>query len=298
MVAMRYAQTSKIFPIKQLVSAVPYGGNEGHKFFRPSCSIDGGCFINGPQAPYSDLIVAGVPKENVVPSTTSVLAKALMVQDGAGSLPIDPLLVQCKLTSTDVAECNFKGEYAKMGFLLSRMVSPIACHRQKKIRSKKTPKNTSSIGQGIWSHLWASGFSILGLSFFASYLLNPVYSPPYGKRDVRYWTPGLYPKAQSIWLQRGPSKKRFRPRLRRKHYKPKRRISRYVKPNSKSYVVTSVLFATNKTFKDRNDVVDGAAMMEGNGDCKYAWQKLYPIIQLVREEVKFRSVGREKCDPS
>ena len=41
-------------------------------------------------------------------------------------------------------------------------------------------------------------------------------------------------------------------------------------------------------------MVGDVRLMEADGNKSYAWEKLYPIIQLVREEEKYSDVGRER----
>ena len=120
MVVMRYAQTNRIFHVRRLDQAVPYSGTDedDHLLHHPRISIDEKCFINGPQAPYSDLIVAHVPKDNVLPTAVSALAKGIADSPGVGAFPVDHILVQCNLTTNDTADVTPQAELAKMGLVI------------------------------------------------------------------------------------------------------------------------------------------------------------------------------------
>lgn len=221
MVAMRYAQTSRVFHIQQLSRGVPYSGSEDHKFYAPLLPIDGRCFINGPQAPYSDLIVAGVPKGQIFLNTASALAKAVKDQPGVVEFPSVPLLVQCKQTHASSATCTFNNEYAKMGFI-----------------AKESGHVTLSSPE----------------------------KNPYPKNSKQH-----------------------------KQYPPGRWLTKAWVKNDDDKEQVAIAFATNRSFAQRDLLVENVSLMEADGDYEYAWQVLYPIIQLVREEGKDHSfIGRQR----
>ena len=47
-----------------------------------------------------------------------------------------------------------------------------------------------------------------------------------------------------------------------------------------------VAFSTNKRFRENVDGKDNLILMESDGDHDYAWQTLYPVDQLIRQETK------------
>ena len=100
---MRYAQTGKLYKICRLASSVPYHGNDKYLYHEPSDELEETCLINGPQAPYADLMVAGTPKPCKTPSG---LAMVLSEWDGANAFPVESLLVQCKLTGNEETEAS------------------------------------------------------------------------------------------------------------------------------------------------------------------------------------------------
>ena len=221
MVAMRYAQTNQVFPIRQLKLAVPYSGNEDYKFYHPESSLDRCCFINGPQAPYSNLIVAGVPKGLQFPSTASRLARAISSQKGVVEFPVHPLLVQCKYTSKETAQCSFASECAKMGFHMEKQSDGCYC--------------------------------------ISSPSENPFLE---GSKDHKKYPPGQW--LTNFWVKNGDDTEQV-----------------------------GIAFATNTRFD--GDLLDGGVkFMEAERCCDYAWQKLYPIVHLVRDETKYHSIGRKK----
>ena len=225
MVAMRYAQTNKIFHVRRLAQAVPYSGSDDHLYYHPRIPIDQKCFINGPQAPYSDLIVAGVPLGNKLPDTASPLAKGIGTTEGVERFPVDPILVQCKLTTEKTANFTAQNEFAKIGLVFENgeLTSP-------------DPEK--------------AGF-------------------PKDSRRYKQYQSGR-------WL-----------------------TNSWVRKNKQDENI-SVVFATNRLFTDgTNDKsLVHATMIEADRDHPYAWQKLSPIIQLVREETikHTKETGRQKGD--
>ena len=221
-VAMRYAQTNKVYNIRRLSQAVPYSGNEEHLYYEPNIAIEDKCFINGPQAPYSDLMLAGVPKGYELPEHVSKLARALSKQPGVDVFPAGPLLVQCKLTSNENPECIFRDEYAKMGF------------------------TSTEKGPGALSSPVENPFSV-------------------DQKQHKQYQSGH-------WL-----------------------TNHWVTDNDHASVV--VAFATNTRFQHNVDGKDNVTLMETDGDHEYAWQKLYPVNELVRNKTSTGSgdIGRKEC---
>eukprot|EP00531_Pseudo-nitzschia_arenysensis_P009904 CAMPEP_0116118618 /NCGR_PEP_ID=MMETSP0329-20121206/2203_1 /TAXON_ID=697910 /ORGANISM="Pseudo-nitzschia arenysensis, Strain B593" /LENGTH=740 /DNA_ID=CAMNT_0003612263 /DNA_START=258 /DNA_END=2480 /DNA_ORIENTATION=+ len=211
MVVMRYAQTNDIFHVRRLAQAVPYSGSDDHLYYYPTIPIDQKCFINGPQAPYSDLVVAGVPERNKIPDAASNLAKGIADAGGVNEFPVGPILVQCKLTTTTTANFTTKNELAKMGFVF--------------VNEQWTSPDPAD-----------AGF-------------------PKDSRQYKQYRSGR-------WLTN--------------HWVRKKTVNEQI----------AVVFATNCKFQagTNDESLGRITMIEANGDHDYAWQKLYPIILLVRGE--------------
>lgn len=110
MVAICYGQTGNKHSVSQLAKAVPYQAKENHLFFFPATSKNL-CLLNGPQAPYCDLMVVKCPENNATASGLSAYLQSL-----ASDFPTDSILIQCKL-SGKMPDLALKSEDAKMGFL-------------------------------------------------------------------------------------------------------------------------------------------------------------------------------------
>jgi hypothetical protein len=150
LVVLRYAQTNVRYPIHRLRHAVPYSGNETDKFYCPSIPIDEICLINGPKAPFADVMIAGVPPRSKENPCASDLMKALSKLVNESKISVGPLLVQCKHTSNVSASCCFNDECAKTGFLPDGTDSKSSenpyqedAKRSKKYRAANKLKRTS-----------------------------------------------------------------------------------------------------------------------------------------------------------
>ena len=120
MVALRYAKTEEQFEVKRLEKGVPYSGSENHLFHQPEEPLTDKCFINGPQAPYGDVMLASAGTERRSGNGNSLLSALARLTDESG-FPNHPILMQCKHTinpdESNCVKCNFRHEFAKMGFV-------------------------------------------------------------------------------------------------------------------------------------------------------------------------------------
>ena len=144
MVAIRFGQTGVEFPVVQLEKGVPYSKNDGHFFYYPK-QTENICLVNGPQAAYSDLMIArAVTGVEHADEMTEHLKRL------ASSVDTDCILVQCKATDSANASIDVDNEYNKIGFVMDKdgkRSSPLK--EGKKIESKDE-KDEKKYRSGRW----------------------------------------------------------------------------------------------------------------------------------------------------
>ena len=225
---IRYTQTGKEWPVRQMQKSVPYQGNEQGALYRPNAmQANCSCLVNGPQAPYLDIMVPAYQQDShesteAAPQVPPIRLFLEKLRKGY-EITSEAILVQCKLGEEESKEVSLdlKKEYGKMGFVRnnhSTRESPDPCPFNDEVLQKK-------YNSGKW-------------------LTEECYG------------------------------------------------------GDKAYV----MFATNKTFEKKmfENKLDLEYIVEGERSCEYAWQRLYPFLQISRPASSgsplSSMVDRVKCE--